>query len=155
MTTGERIKNARKAASLTQRKLAEKCGLSTGTIQQYELDKRSPKNREIVEKLATALNVSGVYLMWGDEPSKPVPHNNFFWTSYLDDKLKQLGCWLSHDEDNAMTWIEFQDGALEVTEADLKELDDSTVSYLQFKLEELKKKRPNDFRPRRRKPDED
>lgn len=65
LTTGERIKNARLNAGLTQKKLAELCGLSTGTIQQYELNKRLPKSKEIVEKLSTHLHVSGIYLLWG------------------------------------------------------------------------------------------
>ena len=49
-----------------------------------------------------------------------------------------------------MAWIESPEGTLEITEDELRELDDSTVSYLQFKLEELKKKHPKDFRPRRK-----
>lgn len=65
MTIGERIKAARNAAGLTQKALAAKCGLATGTIQQYELDKRIPKSREIVERLGNVLNVSALYLIWG------------------------------------------------------------------------------------------
>jgi len=71
-------------------------------------------------------------------------------TYHLEEDLKRVGCRLAWDEDNAMMWIETPDGTLEVTEDDLKEIEESTVSYLQFKLEELKKKRPNDFRPRRK-----
>lgn len=67
MTVGDRIKTARIAAGLTQKELAEKCGLATGTIQQYELNKRIPKNKDIVERLANTLNVPGVYIMWGPE----------------------------------------------------------------------------------------
>ena len=36
MTTGERIKEARKYRKMTQKQLAEAAGVATGTIQQYE-----------------------------------------------------------------------------------------------------------------------
>lgn len=42
MTLGKSIKKYRAKKGLTQKKLAELTGLSTGTIQQYELDKRQP-----------------------------------------------------------------------------------------------------------------
>lgn len=66
MTVGKRIQNARINAGLTQKALAEECGLATGTIQQYELDRRLPKNKEIIEKIAEVLNVSAIYLLWGE-----------------------------------------------------------------------------------------
>lgn len=143
MTIGERIKKYRKVAGMTQRELAEKCGSATGTIQQYELDKRQPRVEQL-QKIAHILNVSVSELLG------TVQRNEHFWTSYLNDKLKQIGCRIVHDEDNAMTWIEFPDGHLEITNQDLKDLDDSTVSYLLFKLEELKKKNIKDFRPKRK-----
>ena len=57
---------------MTQKELAEKCNLATGTIQQYELDKRSPKNKDILKKLGEALNVSVIYLLWGEEGEKKI-----------------------------------------------------------------------------------
>lgn len=65
MTIGKRIKSARNSMGLTQKELAEKCGIAEITLRQYETDKRIPKNREITEKLAKALNVSEIYLLWG------------------------------------------------------------------------------------------
>ena len=56
MGFGENLKTYRKEAGLTQKELAEMCGIATGTIQQYELNKREPKAR-ILEKISTALNV--------------------------------------------------------------------------------------------------
>lgn len=61
MTVGQRIKESRKNAGLTQKALAEKCGLATGTIQQYELSKREPRTDQL-KKIADALNVSINYL---------------------------------------------------------------------------------------------
>lgn len=54
---GPQIKAARKKLNLTQRQLAEKLGVATGTIQQYELGKRSP-DIQTLANLALALNTS-------------------------------------------------------------------------------------------------
>lgn len=62
MEIGKNIKAARKAAGLTQAALAEKCGLATITIRQYESEKREPNIGQIVN-LASALNVSILYLL--------------------------------------------------------------------------------------------
>ena len=45
-------------------------------------------------------------------------------------------------------WIEGPEGKLEVSEDELKELHNSTNEYMRFKLEELKKKHAQDFRPK-------
>ena len=43
MTTGELIKQARQNSKMTQKELAEKVGIATITIQQYERGVRTPK----------------------------------------------------------------------------------------------------------------
>lgn len=128
-------------ANLTQKELGTLSKTSENTIRQYETGKRQPRIDQL-QKIAPILKVTVANLLGTPQQT------DFFWTSYLEDKLKQIGCRLSHNEEDAATWIEFPDGTLEVTDADLKELDNSTISYLQFKLEELKKKNPKDFRPR-------
>lgn len=142
MTVGERIRVYRKIAGLTQKQLGELSETSETTIKQYETGKRQPRIEQL-QKIAPVLKMSVSDLLGAAQ------HNKYFWSSYLEDKLKQIGCRLSWDEDNAMLWIEMPDGTLEVTETDLKRLEDETVSFLQFKLEELKKKNPKDFRPRK------
>lgn len=57
MNIGEHIKECRKAAGLTQKELAQKCNLATGTIQQYELNKRQPR----LEQLQIIADVLGVH----------------------------------------------------------------------------------------------
>ena len=133
MNTGERIKNYRKIAGLTQKELGTRSETSENTIRQYETGKRQPRVEQL-QKIAPILNVSVSDLL--GEPQ----HNDCFWSSYLEDKLKQIGCKLAYDEEDAAVWIELPEGTLEVTNQDLRELDDSTISYLCFKLEELKRK---------------
>ena len=68
MTTGERIKEARKHRKMTQKQLAEAAGVATGTIQQYELGKREPRY-EILIRICKALNISIlVFLLPGSTP---------------------------------------------------------------------------------------
>ena len=56
MTTGQRIKAARKAAGLTQADLANKVGVPYQSIGQWERDERNPK-LETLERIAAALGV--------------------------------------------------------------------------------------------------
>lgn len=64
MTLGKRISAARKKEGLTQAQLAELCGVATITIQQYERDKREPRNG-MVEKIASILKTSSFELFTG------------------------------------------------------------------------------------------
>lgn len=54
MIIGNNIQKYRKFCELTQKELAQKCGVATGTIQQYELGKRKPKF-EMLCKIAEVL----------------------------------------------------------------------------------------------------
>lgn len=47
MTIGERIKQARKEAGLTQKKLAEKIGIAETTIRRYESNERQPRIEQL------------------------------------------------------------------------------------------------------------
>lgn len=64
MTIGERIKNERKKAGLTQQELADRLGVSFANISQYENNKRNPKH-ETVFKIADAIGVNPYYLLYG------------------------------------------------------------------------------------------
>ena len=57
MTFADKIKIARAAQHLTQQELANRCGLSLRTIQNYELGTRKPKSGTIYTVLAEALGV--------------------------------------------------------------------------------------------------
>ncbi len=57
MTLGKRIQAARKNKGFTQKQLAKILGAATGTVQQYELDKRQPRAEQL-RAIAAALDVS-------------------------------------------------------------------------------------------------
>ena len=62
MEIGDNIQKYRKLKGLTQKELAEKSGLATGTIQQYELKKRNPKF-ETLCKIANAMEIPVDFLI--------------------------------------------------------------------------------------------
>lgn len=57
MTIGENIQRRRKIVGMTQKELAEKIGVATITIQQYERNVREPK-LETIGRIAEALSIS-------------------------------------------------------------------------------------------------
>lgn len=61
MTIGEKIKEARLSAKMTQKELAEKCGMADSAIRKYESGKVTPKI-ETLSKIAQALDISVVEL---------------------------------------------------------------------------------------------
>ena len=134
---GDRIKEIRTSKKITQKELARKCNLNRNSIYKYEKNETAPSFAHI-EKIAAALEVTVPFLVgYGAEGAA----NNPFWWADLESKLKQVGHSIGFDEENATLWINYPDGALEVSEGDLKELHNSTNEYMRFKLGELKKKR--------------
>lgn len=67
MTTGERIKQARIAAGLTQKELADKIGVKFSAIHKYESGIVVNLKRETIASLADALNVKPSWLMCMDD----------------------------------------------------------------------------------------
>lgn len=63
MKFGEKVRDARVKAGLSQEDLAKKIGVSLRTITNYEVQERYPKKREVYSKLAEALSVDINYLM--------------------------------------------------------------------------------------------
>lgn len=59
----ERLKEKRGEANLTQAELAKIAGVSTRTIQNYELGSRKPYQIEVVQKIADALSTTTEYLL--------------------------------------------------------------------------------------------
>lgn len=59
----DRLKQKRIEANLTQPELAKEAGVTTRTIQNYELGNRKPSNMEVVQKIADALHTTTEYLL--------------------------------------------------------------------------------------------
>lgn len=68
MTTGERIKEARRDAGLTQSQLAEKLKIPYQSIGQWERNVRKPK-KDTLMKIASALECDPYWLMFGEDIS--------------------------------------------------------------------------------------
>ncbi len=66
MTTGQRIKEARKKAGLTQKELGEKLGVAYQTLAQWENDLRNPKY-DTIKRIAAALGVEWTELVPEDK----------------------------------------------------------------------------------------
>ncbi len=60
---GEKLKLLRAKEKMTQQELAEKIGVTTRTLQNYEMGKMYPKQSEIYGKLSEIFNVTADYLL--------------------------------------------------------------------------------------------
>lgn len=143
MAIGDNIRYHRRKLGISQKELGEKLGgISQQQIGQWENGSANPK-LETQIKIASALGVPVSQLNdtlgWLKEPKyKP-----------LEKKLEQIGYTLGYNGDGYL-WINYPDGTLEVGTDDLSALEKDTDSYLQFKLEELKKKNLKAFHPKRK-----
>lgn len=67
MKFGEKIKEQRTNAGLTQKELANKIGVALRTIVNYESGERYPKKREIYSKLSDCFHLNINYFLAEDE----------------------------------------------------------------------------------------
>ena len=144
---GCQIRDIRKSHALTQEELAKRSGISVMSLRRYEANDRTP-GVDALERIAAALEVTVPFLIGYDSEDAL---SNSLWDADLESKLKQVGCSAVFEEDSQRSehyyWINYPDGTLVVKEDELKELHNSTNEYMRFKLEELKKKHAQDFRP--------
>lgn len=147
MTIGENIKKYRKIANLTQRELAEKCESATGTIQQYELDKRQPRVEQL-KKIATALKVQVPDLIGGyiGEPEGVSPEHPIAFPG-LEKKLLEIGYSIGYgsdyvEYDDNDVWINCPGGQrISLTLEELETINSETDMYLKFRIDNLKGKK--------------
>lgn len=145
MGVGLRLKEILRAKSLTIKQLAEVSGVSINTL--YSITKRDSERVDdvLIQRIAAALGVSVSDLL-GQEKQEA---QRGPWSFSLEQKLAAVGCSIGFYEEDAALWINYPDGTLEVTEEELKALNDSADSFLRFKLAELKESRKADFRPKK------
>lgn len=73
MTVGERIKYLRIEKGMTQKELGEKVGVNNAAINKYETGIVINLKRDMIAKLADALDVTPTYLMgWEDDEQEDV-----------------------------------------------------------------------------------
>lgn len=65
-TYGDRLLNARKSKKMTRSELSELCGISTKTIQNYEMGRVTPNRIDVSQRFAEALDISVDYLINGE-----------------------------------------------------------------------------------------
>ena len=99
MEIGQSIQEARKKAKLTQKELAEKVGMATITVQQYERGVRTPKI-ETLQKIAQALNTD-VGVLYGVEVDKGNPQ----YLNRLYGKISEVAEKYSRPEEEVVNWI--------------------------------------------------
>lgn len=131
VTTGQRIRAARKAAGMTQKELGEKMGLSFQSIAQWENDLRKPKY-DTLKRIAAALGVNWDSLAEEDDPN--VTHmiweeirEEMYGLEPLTDEEAALNTLLNSIGYNIAKargeyYFTFDSGSSAMTESDLKEL---------------------------------
>ncbi|WP_408954766.1 helix-turn-helix domain-containing protein [Natroniella sp. ANB-PHB2] len=75
MNIGSRLKELRKDKKITQEQLANKLGITRGSVGLYEQGKRSPDN-EMLSKIADFFDVSVDYLLGRTEQRQPIDQTN-------------------------------------------------------------------------------
>lgn len=137
-----RLKEARILKGYNMKQFAELLDMPYRTYVKYERNEREP-NSEVLIKIADALNVTVDYLLGVKSKQEPLNYKDQY---ILELGLKKLGVSIGFYEEDAMMWLEFPDGTLEISDTDLNDLMQSSLDYLKFKLAELREKRAKDFR---------
>ncbi len=135
----ERLKELRKNAGYSYKKLEELTGISRSTLQRYETNPLAdiPLNKLTI--LASIYNVTISYLLGTED--KNMPYEYF---ESLSPLLKELNCKIQYDEHAKTYELLIQDNqhedlfhAFSITNEQIKNLKDTTLSYLSFKINEL------------------
>ncbi len=104
MTFGEKLKNARKEAGLSQEQLAEKLSVSRSAVAKWETDNGMPDVNNL-KAMASLLNTSIDYLLDEDEKitfnetREPIELESFEKTGKCRDKKDAAACWKYKDAD--------------------------------------------------------
>lgn len=145
MTIGKRIKAERQKAGMSQKDLAERAGTSAAMIGHYETGYRRPKF-DTLARIADALGISYEEFQGWFNPEDPEAFatmvEDFCASSYdLTVKLKAVG-WVESITDTADQY-ELSNGeeSFIVTAEELKQLDRETDSFMEYKIQELRKKK--------------
>lgn len=140
-----RLRDTRISKGYNMKEFAELLNMPYRTYVKYERNEREP-NSEVLIKIANALNVTADYLLGRESKEETEKDDDFY---LLELELRKLGVSIGIYEEDAMLWLEFPDGTLEITEKDLADIQQSTLNFLKFRLMELREKHPEDFRKKK------
>lgn len=124
MTIGENIKKARLAAGLTQKELADKCGIADSAVRKYESGRVVPK-LPMIKKIADALNVF-ITDLTGSTAGPSFESDLERYAYRLGQKIAGAGAktYGEYIENQYRVWLQYEDGtALELTPADVCSLE--------------------------------
>lgn len=132
-TFTQRVKQLRKEAGYSYAQLEKLTGISRSTLQRYETNENPKVPLPKLTAIAQAFNVSEAYLL-GYE-SKNIPQN--FYDSLLPI-LNELGYSIEYDNGIDQLFIVVNEKqSFPITEQQIKELKETTISYLKFKVNEI------------------
>ncbi|HBR2765379.1 TPA: helix-turn-helix domain-containing protein [Klebsiella pneumoniae] len=90
ITLGQRIKQRRKQIGLSQSDLSKSAGVSDSSVSLWESDNTAPRGANL-HKLATALQCSPTWILFGDEDQAPgAPQQAGEQSNLSDDEIELL-----------------------------------------------------------------
>ncbi len=149
MSFAENLKAIRKSKGYSQKDIAEKLSVSQPSYAQYENGKRNPKY-ETMEKIANALDIEIKALLPNTDYNKLLGDKAV--TAYnviLEQIIGLKGYTFGITEDDDALYINYPDGILKVSLDAMDDLQENIESYTDFKMQELKKKYPENFIPKK------
>ena len=146
MTTGEKIRIARKNAKLTQTQLADELGVSQAMIGQYENGVRNPKY-ETLDRIARVLDVKISELLPDTDYNRILGEKaEKAYMAILEQIVGLKGYTFGITEDDDTLYIKYPEGILKLYDDSIPDrLQDEIESYVEFKMQELKNKHINSF----------
>lgn len=157
MTTGDKIRSARKRAGLTQKELGEKLGVTGSLIGIYETGRRKPK-ADTLQRMADALGVSYVDLLSDEDNNRldlitseiNIYTDSMRRSAYLIDKcVNELNSLMGRSDDTSSEPMFNEtelsgDDAFDYLSAAQQRLDDTLEFISTYINTELDRKNPED-----------
>lgn len=97
MTIGEKIKRLRKERGMTQEELGAAVGVQKAAINKYETGIVINLKRDMIAKLARALDVNPVWLLDENEEWPPMPSTSSFLSNALEE-ARLVNAWKAAEE---------------------------------------------------------
>lgn len=130
---GKNVTKFREKLSISQRELARRVGISGQMISKIENDLTNP-SVETLNKIAATLGVTINDLLGIEDKKDP------YYSNYLENYLEDTGYRIEYDEDNGSLFLVSDTAGYEITLDDIKDIKNSTKSFIQFKLSEVIKR---------------